>query len=81
MWVYQKENCVLCAAASKDISHLCFKCAYSKAIWEEAMRRNGIGRNATSWVEETVNVLRETTWDSFKAKVRKLTFAGDVYHV
>lgn len=48
----QEEECVLCNSAIEEVDHLLFSCSFSKAVWEEVLRRNGTVRAALRWVEE-----------------------------
>lgn len=48
----QEEECVLCNSAIEEVNHLFFSCLFSKAVWEEVLRRNGTVRASLRWGEE-----------------------------
>ena len=52
----QEDNCVLC---SNGVEDLFFACEYSRNIWKEVTRRNGISRTVDEWRSEYVHALAE----------------------
>ena len=75
----QDENCVLCGEAVETSHHLFFTCNYSKDVWKEVLRRNGLYRSVGNWGEEMSYALIEAKGDSFTAHVRALALAVTVY--
>ena len=79
-WGYvQDDTCVLCNGEVEDMNHLFFNCGFSKAVWTEALRRNGITRIVGGWDEECDLAIREGKGDNFIARIRKLVLFAAVY--
>lgn len=75
------DSCILCGNGGEDEQHLFFQCKFTKKIWEEVKRRNGISRSNGSWVEELSNAIKEGEGDTFVARIRCLSWAAMVYFI
>lgn len=75
------DSCVLCNGSLENIEHLFFDCGYTKIIWEEILRRNGIQRCATNWSGECNLALMEGKGRGFEAHIRLLTLSAAVYYI
>lgn len=59
------DACVLCdgevevEVEVEDINHLFFRCQFSKAIWSEVRKRNGLCNDAGCWSFEGLTAIRE----------------------
>lgn len=70
---------MLCDGISEEVDHLFFRCGFSKLIWKEVPRRNGLTRDTDNWTGESVKAEVETKGKNFQAYLRCLTLAAAVY--
>ncbi|KAM7460790.1 hypothetical protein LguiA_001909 [Lonicera macranthoides] len=75
------DNCVLCNADSKDVSHLFFKCCFTRRIWKEVLKTNVLRRDPDDWEGESAKAVVEIKGYTFLTKIRGVSLAAVVYFI
>lgn len=73
--------CVKCSGGNEPVSHLFFKCQYSKAIWKSCMQLLGIHRQVMGFDDEVKAAAQINRGKRDKHKLYNMLFLESNYHI